>query len=77
MRVQAAGGAQGGLYVVQGQALVAQGVLVELTAAGLAIITRTIASRDTWMAAHLEGLDDDQLSLLRKAADLLLEVSNG
>lgn len=50
-------------------------VLVELTAAGLAIITRTIASRDTWMAAHLEGLDDDQLSLLRKAADLLLEVS--
>jgi hypothetical protein len=29
------------------------------------------------MAAHLEGLDADQLALLRKAADLLLEVSNG
>ena len=50
-------------------------VLVRLTDAGLAIITNTIASRDTWMAAHLEGLDDDQLALLRKAADLLLEVS--
>ncbi|MFT3888140.1 MAG: MarR family transcriptional regulator [Arachnia sp.] len=52
-------------------------VLVELTAEGLAIIEHTIASRDTWMAAHLEGLDADQLALLRKAADLLLEVSNG
>ena len=29
------------------------------------------------LASKCEGLDDDQLSLLRKAADLLLEVSNG
>lgn len=50
-------------------------VLVRQTETGDAIVTRTIAQRDTWMATHLEGLSPAQLSLLREATDVLLEVS--
>ena len=51
-------------------------VLVSLTAAGDQVIEDTVASRDVWMLNHLDGLDPDQLDLLRRAADLLLEVSH-
>lgn len=50
-------------------------ILVHLTDAGAEVIEQTIASRDTWMLNHIGGLDDDQLALLRKAADLLQEVA--
>lgn len=51
-------------------------ILVRPTERGDAAVAETIASRDSWMQTHLEGLAPDQLSLLRQAADLLLEVSN-
>ncbi|NHB84800.1 MarR family transcriptional regulator [Tessaracoccus sp. HDW20] len=51
-------------------------VLVRPTEAGHAVIRDTIAQRDTWMLEHLEGLSEEQLTLLRSAADLLLEVSD-
>ncbi|QXT63066.1 MarR family winged helix-turn-helix transcriptional regulator [Tessaracoccus palaemonis] len=51
-------------------------ILVTPTERGNQIIAETIASRDTWMLAHLDGLGDEQLGLLRKATDILLEVSN-
>ena len=51
-------------------------ILVRLTEAGERIIRETVASRDTWMLAHIAGLADDQLVLLRQAADLLAEVSS-
>lgn len=50
-------------------------VLVELTESGLDVVEQTIARRDLWMVNHLASLSDDQLKLLRQAADLLLEVS--
>ena len=40
------------------------------------LVRETIAQRDSWMLAHIEGLDAAQLALLRQAADLLLEVSD-
>ena len=43
---------------------------------GEAVVRETIAQRDSWMLAHIEGLDAAQLALLRQAADLLLEVSD-
>lgn len=51
-------------------------ILVRATERGRAVIAETIASRDTWMLTHLDGLSSEQLALLRDAADLLLEVSN-
>ena len=51
-------------------------VLVQATEAGEAVVRETIAQRDSWMLAHIEGLDAAQLALLRQAADLLLEVSD-
>lgn len=51
-------------------------ILIVLTEAGEAVIQDTIAHRDSWMRAHLDGLDQQQLVALRRAADLLLEVSN-
>ena len=51
-------------------------VLVRATEAGEAVVRETIAQRDSWMLAHIEGLDAAQLALLRQAADLLLEVSD-
>lgn len=50
-------------------------VLVRATPSGRALVEQVMADRDTWMARHLEGLPDDQLDLLRRAADLLLEVA--
>ena len=51
-------------------------VLVTITEAGERVIEETVSNRDTWMLHHIAGLDDDQLALLRKAADLLMEVSS-
>lgn len=52
-------------------------VLVRSTDKGADVVRDTIAKRDTWMIEHLEGMDEGQLELLRRAADLLLEVSDG
>lgn len=51
-------------------------ILVRPTQRGEEIIASTIASRDTWMLTHLDGLSDDDLATLRRASDILLEVSN-
>lgn len=51
-------------------------VLITATADGAGVVQETIAHRDLWMLTHIDSLDDDHLALLRKAADLLLEVSN-
>lgn len=51
-------------------------ILVKPTPRGHEIIAETIASRDTWMLTHLDGLSPDELALLRKATDIMLEVSN-
>ncbi|GAA4894318.1 MarR family transcriptional regulator [Tessaracoccus lubricantis] len=51
-------------------------VLIQSTRAGDDVVQQTIAHRDMWMLAHIDSLDDDKLALLRKAADLLLEVSH-
>lgn len=51
-------------------------ILVSITDAGQKVIDETVASRDTWMLSHIAGLDAEQLTLLRQAADLLMEVSN-
>ena len=50
-------------------------VLVVATDAGLDVVRRTLASRDTWMASRLDGLDAEQLVVLRQAADILLDVA--
>ncbi|GAB2474160.1 MarR family transcriptional regulator [Luteococcus sediminum] len=50
-------------------------VLVSITPAGQRVVTETLAERDSWMMQHLQGLDADDLALLRRAADLLLEVA--
>ncbi|OCL31420.1 hypothetical protein BCR15_09680 [Tessaracoccus lapidicaptus] len=51
-------------------------ILVSLTAEGLRVVEETIANRDTWMLAHIATLSPEQLDLLRRAADLLMEVSH-
>ncbi|MDO5678459.1 MAG: MarR family transcriptional regulator [Propionibacteriaceae bacterium] len=51
-------------------------VLITATAEGADVVQQTIAHRDLWMLTHIESLDDDALALLRKAANLLLEVSH-
>lgn len=50
-------------------------VLVSITADGQRVVSQTLAERDSWMLQHLEGLEPDDLALLRRAADLLLEVA--
>ncbi|MHA6525744.1 MarR family winged helix-turn-helix transcriptional regulator [Tessaracoccus sp. G1721] len=51
-------------------------ILVSLTAEGVRVVEETIANRDTWMLAHIATLAPEQLDLLRRAADLLMEVSH-
>jgi len=51
-------------------------VQVRLAAAGRELAEQAVAHRDSWMLHHIEGLDEDQLEVLRRAADLLLEVSH-
>lgn len=51
-------------------------ILVTLTDDGRGVIDSTIASRDTWMLNHIDGLTADQHALLRQAADLLSEVAS-
>ena len=43
---------------------------------GTAVVQETIAHRDLWMLAHIDSLGAEDLELLRKAADLLLDVSH-
>lgn len=50
-------------------------LLVVPTAEGERVVEQVLADRDTWMMQHLADLDARQLVLLRKAADLLLEVA--
>lgn len=51
-------------------------ILVSLTGEGVRVVEKTIANRDTWMLAHIAMLSPEQLELLRRAADLLTEVSH-
>ena len=51
-------------------------ILVSLTDEGRRVVEQTIASRDTWMLAHIATLSPEQLDLLRRAADILMEVSH-
>lgn len=50
-------------------------VLVQITPKGSALVEKVLADRDTWMMQHLDGLDAEQLVVLRRAADILLEVA--
>ncbi|MGO4956219.1 MarR family winged helix-turn-helix transcriptional regulator [Luteococcus sp. Sow4_B9] len=52
-------------------------VLVGITEAGRAVVQQTFVERDSWMMRHLDGLDAEQLRILRQAADILLEVAAG
>ncbi|MBB1515030.1 MarR family transcriptional regulator [Tessaracoccus sp. MC1679] len=51
-------------------------ILVSLTDEGRRVVEQTIASRDTWMLAHIATLSPERLDLLRRAADILMEVSH-
>lgn len=51
-------------------------VLVTATAGGAELVAQTISQRDLWMLTHIGSLDEASLTLLRQAADLLMEVSN-
>lgn len=51
-------------------------ILVGITPEGTRVVEDTVASRDTWMLAHIAALDEAQLELLRRAATLLDEVSH-
>ena len=50
-------------------------VMVSLTEEGEAIVRRTRARRDSWMAERLATLDDDQLDIVRQAIEILAEVA--
>ena len=52
-------------------------VLIGLTERGRGQLQRTLAARDTWMLRRLDGLDADQRALLRDAARLLTELTEG
>ena len=48
--------------------------LVALTAEGRAALDRTARARDDWMVHQLNGLTDDELQVLARAAELLQRV---
>ena len=50
-------------------------VMVALTDKGRAIISRTLARRDSWMAERMATLDDEQLGVVREAIEILAEVA--
>ncbi|WP_409484861.1 MarR family winged helix-turn-helix transcriptional regulator [Arsenicicoccus dermatophilus] len=50
-------------------------VLVSRTAAGEELAIRTRAQRDSWMLTRIETLPPEDLATLRRATDILLEVS--
>ncbi len=50
-------------------------VVVTLTEAGEQVMQRTAAQRDCWMVDQLAPLNDEELEVLRRAADLLLTVA--
>ena len=52
-------------------------VLIGLTERGRGQLQRTLAARDTWMLRRLDGLDADQRALLRDAARMLTELTEG
>ncbi|MCB0910277.1 MAG: MarR family transcriptional regulator [Propionibacteriaceae bacterium] len=48
--------------------------LVALTDAGRALLDATVRARDDWMVRKLQGLSDDELTVLRGATELLNRV---
>lgn len=50
-------------------------VLVHATDDGREVVARVMHDRDGWMARHLRGVPADDLEVLRRAADILLEVA--
>ncbi len=51
-------------------------VTVSLTEEGRAIVQRTRAQRDSWMAERLATLDADQLDIVQQAIEILAEVAS-
>ena len=51
-------------------------MLIRATDEGRALVEQTIAERDQWMLTHIDALSAEDLTTLRKAADILLEVSH-
>lgn len=51
-------------------------VLIELTPAGLAIVTETKARRAAWFAQRLDGLTPEQLATLDAATPILRELAD-
>ena len=49
-------------------------VLVSLTAEGRAVVDRVLASRESWMVRHLEGLPAEDLKTLARAARVLTRI---
>ena len=49
--------------------------VIEVTAAGRRLLTADRRRRDAWLARMLEGLDEEQLELLRAIAPVLEELS--
>lgn len=49
-------------------------VLVVLTDQGRATIDDVLDSRDSWMARHLDGLDEEDLDLLERATAVLTRI---
>lgn len=70
------------LNAMEGQGLVrrtrnaedSRSVLVSLTDRGTAVIDRVYASRDSWMMRHLEGLSEQDLAVLTRAAEVLTRI---
>lgn len=49
-------------------------VLVVITDEGRRALQEALGNRDTWMARHLDGLADEDLDVLARAADLLAGI---
>ena len=50
-------------------------VLVSATAAGHEAVLRIRQARREWLTARLAGLEPDELDVLRRASEILLEVA--
>lgn len=51
-------------------------VILSLTAEGLSVLRVTRRRRDEWMANRLNGLDAEELEILRRAGEILLRVTS-
>lgn len=49
-------------------------VLVVITDEGRRVLREVLGNRDSWMARHLDGLADEDLDVLARAADLLAGI---